>query len=350
MKSLLVIMMLAFSFGSYGKTLTEGPRVVGNGGGGVKKNGVYKTFYSAGVYVSEELDEVPGGELFTSTILSLIGEGSSTNTLLAAGLPFGNRKFYKISESQMDDTTMGRLIEEYARIVQQPAEGLTIFAITDIEKKSTYLLPSFFKLNEVEQAAILFHEAYWILNTNADYSEVIAAEMAFQKYVEAQVSGKYEVKLPRLLGKLLRDPSLPIKTALEFDKVSQSASDVVNVDGKVKLKYLFVNKQGCTISDTTTTGKNMFGRDTKIAANLIWCETGKNDVRLALENSRKHPSSYFLAELVNYLTSGNRIKSEYYSVFDIKKDAVSAYLALEVKADHISYYSVSDILLVSTKE
>lgn len=344
MKSLLVVMMLAMSFGSYAKTtMTEGPRVVGNGGGGVKQNGVYKTFYSAGIYVSEELDEVPGGELYTTTIQGLVGEGISTTKLVAAGLPYGDRKFYKISESKMDDKTMDRLLEEYARIVNQPADGLTIFAVTDIESKSTYLLPSFFKLNEVEQAAILFHEAYWILKPNATYSEVVAAEMSFQKYVEGAIAGKYEVKLPRLVGSLLEDPSIALKTAMEFDRVSQSAPNIIDANGKIKFRDLFVNTKKCeAYGGYTKEVVNMFGRKVSKDGIAVFCGLDKEDVRYVLEKSRKNPSSMFLAELVSFLTAGNEIRTNALVVTKDEPKRLDKYMALEKGSDSMRFNRQSD--------
>lgn len=338
MKSLLVLAMLAMSVGSFaGTTMREGPRVVGNGGGGVKTNGVYKTFYSAGIYVSEELDEVPGGELYTSTIQGLIGEGMSTTKLIAAGLPYGERKFYKISESQMDEKTMSRLLEEYAKVVDQPADGLTIFAVTDIEKKSTYLLPSFFKLNEVEQASILFHEAYWILKPSASYSEVVGAEMAFQKYVEGVINGKYEVKLPRLLGSLLKDPSIPLKTAMEFDRVSQAAPNIIGVNGKIKFSNLFVNTKKCEVySGYTQTVENMFGRKVSKEAYGVQCSLNKEDVRYVLEKSRKNQSSMFLAELVSFLTTGNEVRTNLFGVIKGEGKPLEKYMAIEKGVESMS--------------
>ncbi len=172
MKNILAISMLALILPF--SSVYAGPRVTGNGGGGIRQNGIYKTFYSAGVYIlPEELTEVPGAELYIKTISTLAGEGRSTSKLLSSALPLGDRKFYKIAEDKMDETTTNRLIAEYARVVNQPAGDLILFAITEIQSKTTYLLPSFYQLTEIEQAAIIFHEAYWILKPSADYAEVI---------------------------------------------------------------------------------------------------------------------------------------------------------------------------------
>lgn len=305
MKAFLLLLILSLS-----TPLMAGPRVVGNGGGGIKENGVYKTFYSAGLYVNPEAEaDIPGAELYTQTVLSLAGEGASTSQLLSSALPLGDRKFYKILEDKMDKTVMDRLLEEYARVVKQPTADLTIFAITDIGSKITYLLPSFYKLSETEQAAILFHEAYWILNPQADYAEVVAAESSFQQFVELKQSGKFDLRLPRLLGKLLNDPTLPLKSAFSEDAKNQKIQNIIDSNGNIEIRYLFANDPSLCQSTLyqkfmrwSILNKEQFESRVKIN-----CSLSNVNLESMLILVRKYPESFFFKELMNFIVTGNTV-------------------------------------------
>lgn len=304
MKTLLIL--LAFTMSA----AYAGPRVTGNGGGGIKRNGVYKTFYSAGVYIDpEEVTDIPGADLYTQTISTLSGAGSTTSSLLSAALPIGNRKFYNIAEDKMDDKTMGRLIEEYARVVNQPAGDLTLFAITEIQSATTYLLPSFYKLSENEQASILFHEAYWLLNPRAEYSAVVRAEMAFQEFLEVKAAGKYSHKLPRLLGKLLGDDTLSLKTAYEEDRRAQTVKNLIDKNGKIKIGSIFLpSADTCKVVDKKVyTGESIFGNNQYRPGMEVYCNLTKDNLQDLVAFQQKNPKSFFLQELVNYITTEHNI-------------------------------------------
>lgn len=316
MKTLLILLTITMS------AAYAGPRVTGNGGGGIKKNGVYKTFYSSGAYINpEEVTEIPGADIYRSTILSLAGKGESTSQLFAAALPMGDRKFYNILEDRMDDATMKRLIEEYARVVSQPADDLTIFAITDIATKTTYLLPNFYKLSENEQATILFHEAYWILNPKADYAKVVNAEMIFQEFLELKESGKYNHKLPRLLGTLLSDPTLALQSAVKEDMRTNRSPEILDAKGNVSLTNVFTNfSKMCSFykDSQTFTEKKFLAKSTKtVSKGSLGCELSYEDLQETLAFQQKHPESYFLQELVSYLSMKNKIS---YRSIEITKE------------------------------
>jgi hypothetical protein len=307
MKTLLIFLIITMS------AAYAGPRVTGNGGGGVKQNGVYKTFYSAGIYINpKEVTEVPGAELYMNTISSLSGEGSSTARLYSNGIPMGDRKFFDIVEEKMDDTTMARLIAEYARVVNQPSDSLTLFAITDIGTKTTYLLPTFYKLSENEQAAILFHEAYWLLNPKADYAEVVKAEMEFQEFLELKESGKYSHRLPRLLGKLLNDPTFALRSALQEDKRSQSAPQIIDVNGLITLNALFLNSSDLCkpyANDHQVYEKVLFKGTTvkKVYDVTYYCQLSSENLQQVIAFQQKNSKSFFLQEMVSFLSMDNNI-------------------------------------------
>jgi hypothetical protein len=308
MKTLLILLTITMS------AAYAGPRVTGNGGGGLRQNGVYKTFYSSGVYINpEEVTEIPGAELYTQTILGLSGDGSSTSRLLRTALPMGDRKFFNIAEDKMDDVTMKRLIAEYARVVNQKSDDLTLFAITDINSQVTYLLPSFYQLSENEQATILFHEAYWIMKPTADYAEVIAAEMAFQAFLELKEQGKYSHKLPRLLGKLLNDPSFALRSAIEEDKRTQVAPSIVNKNGDILFSKIFIESKNLCEFSTSTGNFNrkvggLFGNKlvtVTVPTVYIACSLDSSNLQEAVSFQKSNPKSYFLQELTSFLSLKN---------------------------------------------
>jgi hypothetical protein len=159
---------------------------VGNGGGGVAKNGTYMTFYSAGLYVEPMAPaEVPVRlpaiqkltQYFTSIqYLSL----RSKNPFLMAIQPTTKRQYMIATPELLTPVIKDRLLAEFQRVTGVDPANLTLFAITDTQQKITYILPGFDKLSLNDQMTILFHEAYWILHPRASYNEVVKAEMAFE--------------------------------------------------------------------------------------------------------------------------------------------------------------------------
>lgn len=343
MKALLLLLAISMS-------VPVLANVDGNGGGGVNQNGVYKTFYSAGVYVSPEAEsEIPGAELYTKTILTLAGKNESTSKLLALGLPIAHRKFYKILEDKMDAVVMERLISEYARIVDQPAANLTIFAITDIRSHITYLLPTFYKLSEVEQAAILFHEAYWILNPRASYSQVVAAESSFQKFVESKNNGKFDTELVRLLGDVMSDQLLPLKTAFSEDARKQTAPALITKEGNIKLKNIFAgNTDLCSNFDYRmgdSGKKTVFGKEKRVTFLSTNCTLSFEHLQQVLELSRKYPKSFFLKELMRFISLDYKIQLKGVEMSELtenKEAALARIFDKSVKFERVfmdSYYS-----------
>lgn len=309
MKTLFLLIFLSLSTTIYAEA-KQGPRVTGNGGGGVQENGVYKTFYSAGLYIKPIPEkEIPGLELYKKTIMDLSGGSLTTSTLLSTALPFNNRKYYKVLADKMDDVVMSRLLEEYARVVNQPVQQLTIFAITDINAKVTYLLPSFYSLSEVEQAAIIFHEAYWIMNPKANYAEVIEAEATFQRFLELKSQGEFDLELPNLIGRLLNDPSFALKSSFQEDQRSKILKNVINPNGTINIKDLFINKLDSCIKYKNSVVVNKYGLIMK--RTFVYCTMNKNNIHGLLEYTRNNPESHFFKQLLNYLNDENSISVQF---------------------------------------
>jgi hypothetical protein len=291
-KLIFIVMMLNLSF--------VFAHEKGNGGGGVNENGVYRTFYSAGVIVNPRPEtEVPGAKLYLKTINSLVENGETASELISNALPMRDRLFYRVKEESMGKDLMDRLLEEYERVSGQPKNQLTIFAITDIAKKTTYLLPSFYKLSEVEQAAILFHEAFWIIRPESDYSEVIRAEMAFQEFVEKTKKGKASVKLPRLLGETMGKRNIAFNYAIKMDAQTQSAPDLIDPQMKVSIRNLFVEDK-CEVRTKTYSLTLSVELEMRASCKYTWADT--QDL-IAL--SEKYPDSLLVKEIIEYVDRGN---------------------------------------------
>ena len=272
----------------------------GNGGGGVQENGVYKTFYSAKLVIKEEPElEIPGSDIYLQTIKSLVSNGDVATNLITSAMPLGNRSFYRVLEEQMDKELMAGLIAEYIKVSGMPKDHLTIFAITDTKEQITYLLPPFYKLSKVEQAAIIFHEAYWIMNPDADYNEVVSAEMAFQEYAEKSQKGIFSNKLPRLLSKMTGSKTLALTAALQADARSQTVPTLIDSKGRIAISNLFGEKCSWRSSEFPWTLES-----TMISMSLE-CDIEKKDIQDMITLSKKYPKSAFVREFIEYLVQGN---------------------------------------------
>lgn len=193
-------------------------RVIGNGGAGVEKNGVYMTFGSAGFFIDPQPQEViPSLDLVLSTIDDFGVLEDQKAWFKQAIVPMGARKYYNVLKEKLDPDTYRKLQEEYAKAMGQPPQSIVLFAITDVQTKTTYLLPEFYNLKEVEKAAILFHESVWILMPQSTYLDVIQAEVVFQKYIEAKQIGKYDPGLGQVLSKMFGNDSPKFRMSLAAD-------------------------------------------------------------------------------------------------------------------------------------
>ena len=156
-----------------------------NGGGGEGKGSQYMTFYSAGLYVEPSEPSappvVPGLEDLIQYITDLdVISFESKAPLLKAITPSGDRQYYIASPKELTPAIKARLLEEFKRVTNVDAANLRLYALTDTNSQSTFILPEFAKLKKRDQMTILYHEAYWLNHPDATYNEVVKAEMAFQ--------------------------------------------------------------------------------------------------------------------------------------------------------------------------
>lgn len=284
----------------------------GSGGGGVIQNGQYLTFGSAGFYINPgrlskvDLPEtVLTAQYFAKdTHMSPIVTAKYRNSIL----PSDSRVYYRVDEGDMNKDLIKRLIEEYQRVVKvPPASKLTIFAITDTNKKTTYLLPNFFKLSSIGKQAILFHESQWIVRPKSTYEEVINAEIKFQHYIENLNNFERYLDFVNSLG----NPLAKYSVILPMDLASGAIKDLLlnTAAPAISLKSLFGNSFGQCQGDETCAEVLM--------ANL-------------LDIVDKHPNSYFLSALADDLLSRRiilAVNGEYSDIIFNKSDCYHTKLA-----------------------
>jgi len=132
------------------------------GAGGIERNGEVLTIGSSGLKV--ELDplsssQLPELVLTTQVVKKLILPTEIMGGFLKELRPSTQRKFYKVKKISIAEERA--MVEAYREILPDlpSTDHLTLFAMTDVSKKESYLLPAYFQLKTAEQrAAILFHE------------------------------------------------------------------------------------------------------------------------------------------------------------------------------------------------
>ncbi len=211
----------------------------GNGGAGVNINGRLKTFYSAGFYVEPieaTTDEVPQlGALINFFSSSSYMSELTKVQFVQALVPSSARNYYKVQQNTFTPEVRARLIAKYGEIMHVNTSEIAIFAITDQTSSTTYLFPEFYSLTPIEQQAILFHEAYWIVHPNATYEQVIQAEMALQGYLENPNSSERALRWIKSVGKpgdvLLATIRSDLKSGAMKGLVSGEKMSLVNLLG-----------------------------------------------------------------------------------------------------------------------
>lgn len=150
---------------------------VNNGGAGISINGKVATFYSAELQISPEPLKRTLTMSATANLISKMELPKRVTIELVENLlPSFDRKYYAVKAESLDQGTIEFIKKQYSKITNQPVENITIFALTDSANKITLLLPDFFKLNDSEQMAILFHESLWINERVKSYEHMIEIE------------------------------------------------------------------------------------------------------------------------------------------------------------------------------
>lgn len=204
-----------------------------NGGGGLSINGNVATFFSAKIKIDPEPMEIfedihnLNKELFNLSVTSPI-----KFLLLSNTTPSFERKYFKATDSNSQQT-IESIKEEYAKTTGIPSQEIVLFAITNVQDKTTLLLPDFFKLNATEKMAILFHESMWLSSKVNSLSEMLRLEYVFQQYLENK-SPKNIFDLYLKLETIFQHPDLLLKAVAK--------SEIAIFNKNPKAPFLTLNK------------------------------------------------------------------------------------------------------------
>jgi hypothetical protein len=200
----------------------------GNGAGGIRRNGNYLTFYSAGIIINPRpklANEIPTLDqviafLSTTKVMSSTQAGS----WLEKVLPSDKHQYFDVDPSYFTPQVELRLKAEYSRVTGIPVNELTLFAITDPKAGETYLLPTFYKLKkDTEKMAILMHENAWLDCPKCQYKDIVKLEMLSQAHFENPNDAKRAYALAGYFG---------VRSALRFAFYHDKENGIL-VDGSV---------------------------------------------------------------------------------------------------------------------
>lgn len=156
---------------------------INNGGAGISINGEVATFYSAEMKVNPTpLTDVPSIDTLLTLIKKLNLPKNVQMELSESIRPSFDRTYYAVSPETINQATLKKIKEEYSKLTNKSPDQITIFALTDPERKITLLLPDFFKLNDNEKVAILLHESLWINKRVKTYANMLEIEKDMQIY------------------------------------------------------------------------------------------------------------------------------------------------------------------------
>lgn len=224
MMKLVTVLGLLFSFNAHASIFPgTDAREVQNGGSGLRVNGGYLTYYSAmGTFRQsvENADRVPGLDLLVREIIELPILSSFKLLTLKYFDISTERKYFSLSAKSLDPRLHQKIVDDYARLMDVSPDKVVIFAVTTPADLNTVLLPEFFQLNPNEQAAIVMHEALWLL-PEADYAKVLTGEQVTQAYLEDKTSPEKFVKFVELVNDFAGDPGLKIRAGYYFDLKNQ---------------------------------------------------------------------------------------------------------------------------------
>lgn len=222
-----------------GELVAKGPGD-GAGGAGVTKNGLYMTFYSAGLYVQPlafSENQIPGLDEVIASVTRLQLGPITKGKILEALIPSQNRRYYVATPQGLTSEVRQKLTAEFVKVTGQDSANITLFGLTDKEKLTTYLLPEFFSLETLaEKQAALMHEALWISHPNFTYNDIVQTEMAFQAILENPMNFNAVVDF---ISRVSTDGNDLTIAALYQDIKTGTLTGLLDKDGKVSMGKLF---------------------------------------------------------------------------------------------------------------
>ena len=291
-----------------------GGQEAGNGGAGVVKNGVYMTFYSAGMYVEPDLYADPYQTVpCLKTLVDYISQYPyfSMNTrsrLLNAILPTANRRYLIARPDLLTSDQMQRLLAEFQRVTGQDPANLKLYALTDTAQNITFIMPDFFNLQtDSQKEAALMHEAAWILDPNSTYNDIVKTEMAFQASLENP--SNYAAVFD-FVSRVTTDANDLNSVALSMDLKSGALTGLVDSKNTISFLDLF--------------GKEYFdclGGDTPAFANDASGTSCRTFYRAHIADLQtRFPKSFLLNLIASRIDSQQKIYTLGFSAFETDFD------------------------------
>ncbi len=235
MKKLLVLVMLICGYLNFVHAQPPGKGQDGNGGGGIIRSDQVLTFGSAGVKIQEDKFDVTNLKSFQDLLVTInnrdLFSDRESVKLAAKTHPSASRVYKKADANWLSPEKEASLKAEYAKTVNISRENIVLYAVTS--GVTTVLLPNFFKLNELQQQVILFHENLWVLYPNEKYEDIVAIEIALENYLTI----RSRENLLKFL-KIYRDDEAMLKFSVETDLKNNFMSPLVK-SKKVKFIELF---------------------------------------------------------------------------------------------------------------
>lgn len=217
-------------------------REVRNGGGGLRVNGYYLTYYSAeGESIRQAVEasqKIPGLDDLLREVISMPISSRTKANIINLIDNTDQHKYYRLQGS-LDPELRKKITDIYSELFKIPPEQVVIFAVTNQDDNATVLMPEFYSLRPSEQSAILMHESLWLSSQFNTYEDVVYGEQVTQAYLEDKKSAEKYYNFAILLNKIWADRYLVLKAALEFDLKHQRFSPGVNRSRKILASEFF---------------------------------------------------------------------------------------------------------------
>lgn len=253
--------------------LTIAGTVSGGGGGGIKRDGKYLTFGSARVQIGlVPIRETPGLNLLKTVVMNIPLASYYKGQLQRAIYPVGDRVYYKINTSDLSESTKLELLKSYREVLNNSLDTpdeIAFFGVT--AGKETFLLPEFFLLNEIQQAAILFHEALWVINPKLSYAEVVDAEIKMENFIQSNGPNynTYDQDLFSVFNKVFKNSALGLLAAATDDFNSGRLKPFLNRKNRLPISWIIgENNLACGIVVGNTVGYDVRVRTNHIQSHI----------------------------------------------------------------------------------
>ncbi|MEK2687684.1 hypothetical protein [Bdellovibrio sp. GT3] len=214
MKQILFVLVLVQALSAHAV------REVQNGGGGVRSGETMETFFSANLRFDEEPESpqnIPGLMRLLEEIDTMPIKSSVKGVLMSAIYPTMDRKYYRVKDGDISEATRQGIHEQYARMLKMSSDKVVMFAASGASSRITVLMEEFYSLKEAEQAAILLHEALWMVSTSLTYDQVVNLEIDGQAYFQNHENYAALYRFVTNMGQILSDRTLSLITSLAID-------------------------------------------------------------------------------------------------------------------------------------